>query len=181
MKFTRINVDSSQSVSFPYIRNSGIPVATILDLLQQRMKEEEILAMLPSLELQDIEEAKRYAYCHKIAGRLISIEQVQEVCQQIGSAFNPERIILFGSYAYGTPHRGSDIDLLIVMDFEGRSLEKSMEIWSLIKPEFPIDLIVRTPEEVKWRYQQFDPLIRCALDKGKIMYERRSARVVSQS
>jgi predicted nucleotidyltransferase len=88
------------------------------------------------------------------------------------SIFNPEKIILFGSYAYGTPNENSDIDLLIIMPFEGKSSRKSLEIWSKIKPAFSCDLIVKTPEDISKRYSLGDPLVGEAVDKGRVLYER---------
>jgi len=56
--------------------------------------------------------------------RLISDRQIEALSNQIAERFSPEKIILFGSYAYAIPHDSSDVDLLIVMEFTGRKLEK---------------------------------------------------------
>jgi predicted nucleotidyltransferase len=104
--------------------------------------------------------------------RLISDRQIEALSKQIAERFAPEKIILFGSYAYGIPHDNSDVDLLIIMDFTGRKLAKRMEIWQQVQPEFPTDLIIRTPSEMIWRYEQFDPLVRNAVDFGKVLYDR---------
>ena len=45
--------------------------------------------------------------------------EIQKLCEQISRDFRPERIILFGSHAYGSPTPDSDVDLLVVMPFEG--------------------------------------------------------------
>lgn len=108
---------------------------------------------------------------------MISDRQIQELAQQIAEQFHPEKIILFGSYAYGVPHSGSDIDLLLVMQFEGRAIDLAGVIWNAIRPSFPIDLIIKSPEEVIWRYKQCDPLVRMAVDYGRILYDRSMARV----
>ncbi len=88
--------------------------------------------------------------------------------------FRPERIILFGSYAYAQPRPDSDVDLLVILPFEGRSFHKSLEILNRIDPRFPIDLLARRPDDTARRYKEGDPLIREALDKGKVLYERNS-------
>ena len=59
-------------------------------------------------------------------------KQIQSVCDQIVRWFHPERIILFGSYAYGDPSLDSDVDLLVVMQFEGSSREQATKIRSRI-------------------------------------------------
>jgi predicted nucleotidyltransferase len=98
----------------------------------------------------------------------------------IARDFDPDRIILFGSHAYGTPTEHSDVDLLVIMPFEGKSRHKRLEIWGRARPEFPVDILVRRPEDTWRRYREWDPLIREALDHGKVLYERDSARVGRQ-
>ena len=104
---------------------------------------------------------------------MVSIEQVESLSQQIARKFDPERIILFGSHAYGTPREYSDIDLLVIMPFEGSGFDKSLEILDRVDPDFAIDLIVRRPDDTERRYREFDPLIRDALDRGRVLYERK--------
>ena len=104
---------------------------------------------------------------------MVAIEQVESLSQQIAREFDPERIILFGSHAYGTPRDYSDIDLLVIMPFEGSGFDKSLEILDRVDPDFAIDLIVRRPDDTERRYREFDPLIRDALDRGRVLYERK--------
>jgi predicted nucleotidyltransferase len=99
----------------------------------------------------------------------ISIARISE---RIVREFQPERIILFGSYAYGNPGPDSDVDLLVVLPFEGKGFRKSLEILDRVAPEFSIDLLARRPEDTRRRYAEGDPLIREALDHGKVLYER---------
>lgn len=54
------------------------------------------------------------------ARKAIGLEKIRRYVDELAKRFHPERIILFGSCAYGTPNRDSDVDLLVVMDFEGR-------------------------------------------------------------
>jgi uncharacterized protein len=110
---------------------------------------------------------------------MISKEAVQSVCDQIAEKFNPEQIILFGSYAYGNPHEGSDIDLLVILPFEGRGFYKALEILKSIYRPFGIDLLARTPEDTERRYREGDPLICEALNKGKVLYRGSGPRVAS--
>jgi len=73
----------------------------------------------------------------------ITLEQIQEYSDRIAAEFKPERIILFGSYAYGTPTADSDVDLLVVMRFEEDSARKATEIRQVVRAGFPVDLLVR--------------------------------------
>ena len=101
-----------------------------------------------------------------------TINDIIEISSQIARIFQPERIILFGSYAYGSPSEDSDADLMVILQFEGKSFNQSLEILNAVDPQFPIDLIAYRPDDVERRYNEGDPLIREALDKGKVLYER---------
>jgi predicted nucleotidyltransferase len=107
-------------------------------------------------------------------GKVVNIDTIRQISDHIIAAFQPERIILFGSYAYGQPHESSDVDLLVILPFEGTGFRKSLEILNTVNPRFSIDLIARRPEDTARRYAQGDPLIRDALDRGKVLYERAS-------
>ncbi|MGC2692443.1 MAG: nucleotidyltransferase domain-containing protein, partial [Desulfobaccales bacterium] len=65
---------------------------------------------------------------------MVEDQTIQELCDRIVREFQPERIILFGSYAYGNPTPDSDVDLLVVLPFEGKNLLKSLEILNLTNP-----------------------------------------------
>ena len=91
---------------------------------------------------------------------------------RIACECDPEKVILFGSYAYGTPSEDSDVDLLVVFPFEGKSFWKSLEILNKVDPQFSVDLIAWRPDDTARRYAQGDPLIREALDNGTVLYER---------
>lgn len=102
----------------------------------------------------------------------ITENDIQELSSRIVEQFKPDRVILFGSRAYGTPRIDSDIDLLVVMQFEGRPFKKALEILSAVDFRKPLDLFVRRPNDIQIRYQMGDPLISDALDKGQVLYER---------
>ncbi len=109
--------------------------------------------------------------------RVVSMDTIREFGKRIGKDFRPEKVILFGSYAYGSPKEESDVDLLVILDFEGKSFRKSLEILNKIDPHFAVDLIVRNPEDTRERYAQGDPMIKEALDRGMVLYERRDRRM----
>lgn len=100
--------------------------------------------------------------------------QLESVKQRIVQAFNPEKIILFGSYAYGDPGIDSDIDLLIIMKSKERPAIRSAQISKLIRPRpFPMDILVRTPEEIDNRLKIGDRFIEEIISRGRILYDRR--------
>ena len=103
---------------------------------------------------------------------MVSISNIQELSNRIARRFNPQKIVLFGSYAQGTAAPNSDVDLLVIMPFEGKGFWKSLEILNWLNPPFSVDLLVRRPDDTARRYQQRDPLVREALDEGKVLYER---------
>ncbi len=103
---------------------------------------------------------------------MVGMSSIVELSGEIAREFDPERIILFGSYAYGGPKEYSDVDLLVIMPFEGHAFDKSLEILNSIDPPFSVDLLVREREDTARRYAECDPLIREALDRGKVLYER---------
>jgi predicted nucleotidyltransferase len=103
---------------------------------------------------------------------MVAMDQVRELSHRIARDFDPEKIILFGSYAYGVPKEYSDVDLLVVMPFEGSSFRKSLEIVERVNPSFYVDMVVRSPADAGRRYTEGDPLIREAFDRGKLLYER---------
>jgi len=103
---------------------------------------------------------------------MIEMNEIYQLTERIVREFQPERVILFGSYAYAQPTPDSDVDLLVILPFEGKGLRKSLEILNRVNPRFPIDLLARRPDDTSRRYAEGDPLIREALDKGKVLYER---------
>ena len=103
---------------------------------------------------------------------MVALSSVIELSERIAKEFDPEKIILFGSYAYGTPKEYSDVDLLVLMPFEGKGFRKSLEILNHLDPRFSVDVVVRRPDDATRRYAECDPLIRDAFDRGIVLYER---------
>lgn len=97
--------------------------------------------------------------------------EIQAYCDAIAREFKPEKIILFGSYAYGTPTEDSDVDLMVVMPCKRRPLDQALTIRDRLNATFPMDLLVRTPREVEKRIRWRDCFINEVLTKGKLMYE----------
>ena len=97
--------------------------------------------------------------------------KIEEFGQRIGCEFGAEKVVLFGSYAAGEATEDSDVDLLIICSFEGRSVDKSVEIRMKLRPHFPVDLLVRSPEEIRRRIQMGDGFIKDILEHGRVLYE----------
>lgn len=96
-----------------------------------------------------------------------------EIVRRIIEKFDPEQIILFGSYAYGEPHQDSDVDLFVVMESTVSRAERSVAVSELILPRpFPLDIIVYTPEEVAQALAKNNYFIQEILTQGRILYER---------
>lgn len=102
---------------------------------------------------------------------MIASKKITEFGRQIGEQFHAERVILFGSYAQGKVTADSDVDLLVIGQFKGRSVDKSVEIRMKLRPLFPVDILIRTPEKVQQRIKMGDCFMREILEKGKVLYE----------
>ncbi len=94
---------------------------------------------------------------------------IDQLAQQIAREFKPERIILFGSNAYGAPTEDSDVDLLVITPLRSRGCQKAAEIRRKIRPPFPLDLLVRSPEEVQARVAMNDCFVKEILAKGRVL------------
>jgi uncharacterized protein len=101
----------------------------------------------------------------------ISQTAISSSARQVARQFKPEKIILFGSYAYGQPTEDSDVDILVIMPFKRCNPEKATEIWMATKPRFPIETMVRKPAELKKRLKMGDFFLREITEKGKMLYE----------
>ena len=99
-------------------------------------------------------------------------DDVARFVSAIVQRFAPERIILFGSYADGTVTPDSDVDLLVVMEFEGRPVDMAVRIGAECDDRFPMDLIVRRPAEVQRRIAMGDPFFKQILRDGLVLHER---------
>ena len=102
---------------------------------------------------------------------LISREQIQAYCQNLGAEFRPEKIVLFGSYAYGQPTSESDVDLLVILPFRGNDVAKAIRLRARFDVPFAIDLLVRKPQFIKARLMERDMFIESIMTQGVVLYE----------
>ena len=83
---------------------------------------------------------------------MVTRQDIQATCDDIVREFAPLQVILFGSHAYGTPTAESDVDLLVVMPVsKSETRRQAAEIRQNIPHRFPMDLLVRSPEEIAYR------------------------------
>ncbi len=99
-------------------------------------------------------------------------DQVAGWVREVAQRFNPERIILFGSHARGTARPDSDVDILVVMDHQGSSLREALRLRQDVEYRFPLDLIVRSRDEIERRTALGDFFLRDVLREGQVLYER---------
>ncbi len=107
--------------------------------------------------------------------RAISTDLIEATVHQVVEKFQPQQVILFGSYAYGTPRPESDLDLLVIMDTPLKEVEQAIQICQSIQYHFPLDLLVRTPAKLRDRIKLGDPFLTEIVQRGKIVYERPGA------
>ena len=100
-------------------------------------------------------------------------EALPEVVQRIVQTLQPEKIVLFGSYADGTPTSDSDVDLLVVMETTASPVERYLAVSRLLRPRpFPVDILVKRPDEIQSALGAGDFFIREVLSRGQVLYER---------
>jgi uncharacterized protein len=102
---------------------------------------------------------------------MINQEQIAEVTRRIVENYKPEKIILFGSYAYGTPTEESDLDLLIIKESNIQRHKRGREVRKYLRGlKISVDLIVYTNEEIQ-KWSNFKPaFITTIIEKGKVLY-----------
>ena len=98
-------------------------------------------------------------------------EAINSVIQQIIEKFNPQKVIMFGSYAYDQPRPDSDLDLLVIMETKLTGIKQAVEISKQIQYRFGLDLLVYTPERLEQRISWGDPFLKEIISRGKVMYE----------
>jgi predicted nucleotidyltransferase len=104
-------------------------------------------------------------------GADVPLRLIRRFARQVAEHFQPDKIILFGSHAYGTPHADSDVDILVIMPARNQ-IDQALRIDRALDPPFPLDLIVRTPRTVKWRLEEGDSFLHEIVSKGIVLYEK---------
>jgi predicted nucleotidyltransferase len=108
-------------------------------------------------------------------GRRIHPRRIRAYCDAIAQEFRPQKIMLFGSHAYGEPTPDSEVDLLVILSFRGNDMAKAIQIRSRFDTPFPLDLLVRKPEFIAERLRERDMFIELVMTQGRVMYESQHA------
>jgi predicted nucleotidyltransferase len=111
---------------------------------------------------------------------VVTERAILRLVDDIVRQFEPERIILFGSYAWGAPTDDSDIDLLIVKRYTGASYLAASRIGIAADVDFPMDLIVRSPAEIRRRLAIRDFFIMEIIEQGLVLHDTNNRRVGEQ-
>jgi len=102
---------------------------------------------------------------------------LESIVQRIVNHLPVEKIILFGSYSklYGSPTPDSDIDLLIIMEISESLTKRTLSVSRLLRPRpFPMDILVRTPQEITALLESGDSFFQEIMTQGKIIYDRQN-------
>ncbi len=106
---------------------------------------------------------------------LVPRSAIRRYVRQLAERFQPDKVILFGSYAYGDPTPDSDVDLLVVMSARN-DLDQAVRIDESLDRGFALDLIVRTPRNLERRFRWGDWFLREIVARGKVLYEKADRR-----
>jgi predicted nucleotidyltransferase len=104
---------------------------------------------------------------------------IRRFARQVAEPFQPDKIILFGSHAYGTPHADSDVDIL--GSCRAGTNWTRVKISLAVDPPFPLDIIVRKPHNLQWRLEEGESFHTEIVTKGKVLYEKKHTRVSAKS
>lgn len=102
---------------------------------------------------------------------MVTMNEIKEFGCRIGRQFNARRVLLFGSYAEDSAAGDSDIDLLVIVDHHGKNWRMATEIRRRLRPQFPLDLLVRTSEQLQQRLKMGDCFFKEIAEKGTVLYE----------
>ena len=103
----------------------------------------------------------------------VTEDLLNQMVQDIVQKFRPKKIILFGSYAWGTPRKDSDVDLLVIMESDRRPPHRSTQISLACRPRgLPVDFLVKTPAEIAHRLKIGDPFLKRILEEGTVLHVR---------
>ena len=102
---------------------------------------------------------------------MVDVKSIRDLRDRIAAEFRPQRFILFGSYAKGTAGADSDLDILVVLRHGRSGPKKAAEMLRRLNPRAPVDLVVRTADEIESRLQANDFFLAEVLNHGRVLYE----------
>ena len=102
---------------------------------------------------------------------MINNQDINKIVSKIVTNINPDKIILFGSYAYGSPNEDSDLDLLVIKDMAVEKHKRGREIRKYLRgTKVPLDLLIYTNEEVEELKNDKNAFISQILEKGRVLH-----------
>jgi predicted nucleotidyltransferase len=101
---------------------------------------------------------------------MATAKEILTAVDSIAAFYNPLMILVFGSYAYGTPNYDSDVDFLVLKNFSGTEHEHYVKIRTAVNFPFAVDLLVRRPDVVKQRIKWNDFFLQEIMEKGIVLY-----------
>ena len=103
---------------------------------------------------------------------MIGTDKINEIVEKIASGYNPDKIILFGSYALGNPNENSDLDLFVIKESDLPRPKRVVKVRKMLFGSMvPMDIIVYTPEEIELAIENKFSFVYEVLNTGKILYE----------
>ena len=171
---------------YRWVESRGLPARRVGRLLRFRLSQVDAWVEGRSAPASGDDSAHRDAEARRVAepraaygtpeaavGESVP-EAIDEMVRILVDRFDPERIVLFGSHARGDVGPHSDVDLLVIMPFEGSKREKRLEIrLALHEVRVPKDIVLASPEEVERTGRLVGSLLHAALREGRTLYVRR--------
>lgn len=100
-------------------------------------------------------------------------KEIKNITEQITKRYKPKKIILYGSFAYGKPHKDSDVDLFVIKETKKKRTERHLELDKILSDRnIPLDILVYTSKEVEQKLALKDLFIKKIIDQGKVIYAR---------
>jgi uncharacterized protein len=117
---------------------------------------------------------------HSTTTNQVPLRQLRAFARAVAERFDPDKIVLFGSYAWGTPGPDSDVDILVVMPTRNQ-LDQAYKIRLAVPAPFAMDLIVRTPQNIAWRLAEGESFLTQIMTHGKVLYEKNDTGMAAKS
>ena len=111
---------------------------------------------------------------------MATAKEILTAVDAIAAFYKPLKILIFGSYAYGTPNYDSDVDFLVLKNFSGSDHADYVKIRTAVNFSFPVDLLVRRPDVVKQRIEWNDFFLQEIMEKGVVLYAANNKRMGDQ-
>jgi predicted nucleotidyltransferase len=167
---TRIALD------YPSIKSIKIPVPPIeiqKEIATEVQCRRGLAKRLRGEANEILEEAKKCVEWIIMGGEEKTRETIRLIADKLKKSYNPEKIILYGSYAWGLPDEDSDIDLLVIKDTKERPHDRIVNASRIISPlrrGYAVDIFVITPEELKSRLEIGDQFLQEIISRGEVLY-----------